>query len=98
MIDEINKSVLKGLFHSQIAEREKTAEQGNRIHQVANAYQSAPLKPGMTDEMKQREKTSDMAGKGAGETVVKEEPKVGRNDPCPCGSGKKYKKCCGKYY
>lgn len=28
-------------------------------------------------------------------TVVKEN-KVGRNDPCPCGSGKKYKKCCGK--
>jgi len=23
-------------------------------------------------------------------------PKVGRNDPCPCNSGKKYKKCCGK--
>jgi preprotein translocase subunit SecA len=23
------------------------------------------------------------------------EPKIGRNDPCPCGSGKKYKKCCG---
>jgi preprotein translocase subunit SecA len=29
-------------------------------------------------------------------TVVREGPKVGRNDPCPCGSGKKYKKCCGK--
>ncbi len=28
--------------------------------------------------------------------VVRDEPKVGRNDPCPCGSGKKYKKCCGK--
>jgi SEC-C motif-containing protein len=27
---------------------------------------------------------------------VREEPKIGRNDPCPCGSGKKYKKCCGK--
>ncbi len=26
---------------------------------------------------------------------VREEPKVGRNDPCPCGSGKKFKKCCG---
>ncbi|MHC4705009.1 MAG: SEC-C metal-binding domain-containing protein [Planctomycetota bacterium] len=25
-----------------------------------------------------------------------ETPKVGRNEPCPCGSGKKYKKCCGK--
>lgn len=29
------------------------------------------------------------------ETVVHEGPRVGRNDPCPCGSGKKYKKCCG---
>ena len=30
------------------------------------------------------------------ETFRREAPKVGRNDPCPCGSGKKYKKCCGK--
>lgn len=29
-------------------------------------------------------------------TIVNEEPKIGRNDPCPCGSGKKYKKCCMK--
>jgi preprotein translocase subunit SecA len=29
-------------------------------------------------------------------TVVREQPKVGRNDPCPCGSGKKYKQCHGK--
>lgn len=29
------------------------------------------------------------------QTVVRASPKVGRNDPCPCGSGKKYKKCCG---
>ena len=28
-------------------------------------------------------------------TLVRESPKVGRNDPCPCGSGKKFKKCCG---
>src|SRR5439155_12930395 len=28
-------------------------------------------------------------------TIVREAEKVGRNDPCPCGSGKKYKKCCG---
>ena len=31
-----------------------------------------------------------------GETIVRDSPKVGRNDPCPCGSGKKYKKCCGR--
>ena len=29
-------------------------------------------------------------------TVVREGEKIGRNDPCPCGSGKKYKKCCGR--
>jgi SEC-C motif domain protein len=31
-----------------------------------------------------------------GPPPVKAAPKVGRNDPCPCGSGKKYKQCCGK--
>ena len=30
------------------------------------------------------------------ETFRREAPKVGRNDPCPCGSGRKFKKCCGK--
>ncbi len=30
------------------------------------------------------------------ETFRREAPKIGRNDPCPCGSGKKYKRCCGK--
>ena len=28
--------------------------------------------------------------------TIRKEKKVGRNDPCPCGSGKKYKKCCGR--
>ncbi len=32
----------------------------------------------------------------AKQPYVRKEPKVGRNDPCPCGSGKKYKDCCGK--
>ncbi|MFA5088189.1 MAG: preprotein translocase subunit SecA [Candidatus Omnitrophota bacterium] len=39
------------------------------------------------------------AGEGetsAAQTYHKEGPKVGRNDPCPCGSGKKYKRCCGR--
>lgn len=33
---------------------------------------------------------------GAKKTALKEEAKIGRNDPCPCGSGKKFKKCCGQ--
>jgi uncharacterized protein YecA (UPF0149 family) len=38
-----------------------------------------------------------MAGAGDMQVqqIVRSGAKVGRNDPCPCGSGKKYKKCCG---
>ncbi|MCD6176110.1 MAG: preprotein translocase subunit SecA [Planctomycetes bacterium] len=49
-------------------------------------------------EMAQRQRAAAQAPQG--EQKVKQiklgQPKVGRNDPCPCGSGKKYKKCCGK--
>jgi hypothetical protein len=38
---------------------------------------------------------SDRAPTAIAHTVEREGPKVGRNDPCPCGSGKKYKRCCG---
>ncbi|HZI51893.1 MAG TPA: preprotein translocase subunit SecA [Terriglobia bacterium] len=56
------------------------------------------------EEMERRQKRQQMmlsqqqtaASGGTGSSQVKREaPKVGRNDPCPCGSGKKYKKCCG---
>jgi len=48
--------------------------------------------------MKQHEaELREQGGQGPKvETVVHEGPRIGRNDPCPCGSGKKYKKCCGK--
>lgn len=36
----------------------------------------------------------DSKNKGKGNSFQKKSPKIGRNDPCPCGSGKKYKKCC----
>ena len=47
---------------------------------------------------KQREITSENKYEDEGKKPVKksDEEKIGRNDPCPCGSGKKYKKCCGK--
>jgi len=43
----------------------------------------------------------DGDGAGAGEMTLdlpirRSMPKVGRNEPCPCGSGKKYKNCCGR--
>jgi len=43
-------------------------------------------------------RNANMQGRNAPDNaqVVRSSPKVGRNDPCPCGSGKKYKHCCGK--
>jgi preprotein translocase subunit SecA len=55
------------------------------------------------EERRRREQELEMArAAGAGteeekpKTVRRQEEKIGRNAPCPCGSGKKYKKCCGK--
>ena len=42
------------------------------------------------------EKRKDIAKEYRQSTIFVREAKVGRNDPCPCGSGKKYKACCGK--
>ena len=50
-------------------------------------------------EMKEIHENAQIIGAGdgsSGSQTIKKEPQVGRNDPCPCGSGKKYKKCHGK--
>jgi len=91
MLDEINKSILWGLFHARLAEDSERSEEGKRVHEVTNAYSSAiergrPEEPAAPGEAVPKKK----------KTVIRDKPKVGRNDPCPCGSGKKYKKCCGK--
>jgi preprotein translocase subunit SecA len=50
-------------------------------------------------ELKEVHEQAQVIGDGDGgnktESVVSKKPEVGRNDPCPCGSGKKYKKCHG---
>jgi uncharacterized protein YecA (UPF0149 family) len=50
--------------------------------------------------MAERQRAAAQAPQGYREVkqIKLEHPKVGRNDPCPCGSGKKYKKCCGKNF
>ncbi len=53
------------------------------------------------EEAKRERVAKETGASGADDGSVKKEPirkkeKIGRNDPCPCGSGKKYKKCCGK--
>jgi preprotein translocase subunit SecA len=50
------------------------------------------------EEQRRRRIVLNRAGAGdqSARPVTREEEKVGRNDPCPCGSGQKYKKCCGR--
>ena len=72
-------------------------EAGARTRSVWNVSQTSHDEVGQF-AMAERQRAAAQAPQG--EVKVKqiklEQPKVGRNDPCPCGSGKKYKKCCGK--
>ena len=67
-----------------------TASSGASATAVAAAAAAAPGDPSPSDMV--TEATSAVAKA----KPVRVGPKVGRNDPCPCGSGKKYKQCCGK--
>lgn len=74
-----------------------TAEEGSEQKWIA-AVQPSLL--GIHAYWQERRKPAleQMANIGAllsGRTIQRDGPKVGRNDPCPCGSGKKFKKCCG---
>jgi preprotein translocase subunit SecA len=72
-------------------------EAGARARNVWNVSQTAHDEVGQF-AMAERQRAAAQAPQG--EVIVKQikldKPKVGRNEPCPCGSGKKYKKCCGK--
>ena len=79
MMGGIESDVVEKLFTVQLA-REEDVE---RLEQKRRA---APMVMSHGGEAAAAAKT---------ETVRREGAKVGRNDPCVCGSGKKYKKCCG---
>jgi preprotein translocase subunit SecA len=68
------------------------------MHQSTSAFGGSTT--GSDSQQAQAKKASDVVSEAA-EAVEKAKPvrtgpKVGRNDPCPCGSGKKYKQCCGR--
>ena len=71
----------------------------NTVHQSAAAFDAEPT-PGGEPAQGRSNPASDIVS-AANQAVAKARPvrvgpKVGRNDPCPCGSGKKFKMCCGK--
>ncbi len=59
-------------------------------------FAAAYLKAGQAGVMKERSTFRRLDGRWVYVGQTKPARKVGRNDPCPCGSGKKYKRCCGR--
>ena len=82
-------------------QRREMEEKAAAAHQVILGNGEKPEKPNAVTLSLKREQVAkpiEPAGDGTmstNRTVVKKN-KIGRNDPCPCGSGKKYKKCCGR--
>jgi preprotein translocase subunit SecA len=95
LLDSVKNEVTKILMTVQVQSGEQLGqaaeEMEDRAERISNVTYSAPTETGevetTVDEESQRYKKALPAG------AV---PRVGRNDPCPCGSGKKYKLCHGK--
>jgi preprotein translocase subunit SecA len=84
MLDRIKKDTVEKLFSVQIAREQQEAKEikmERKQNFVMSRGEAAQGGGGKTED-------------GKGVTVRREGKKVGRNDPCPCGSGKKYKRCC----
>jgi preprotein translocase subunit SecA len=82
MKERIEDTIIKALFRLEPVSEEQMAEERQRRQAPPAGFNFlAPPKTGAPPTRPQ--------------TMVRKTEKVGRNDPCPCGSGKKYKKCCG---
>jgi preprotein translocase subunit SecA len=109
MMVKVQEDTVEKLFAIQLA-REGPARQPAEWEQeeeVAEAIAAAqPARPALRvierfEQQREQQKRQHMAMSHGGgsqpktETIRRQGDKVGRNDPCPCGSGKKYKKCHG---
>ena len=85
MLETLNKDVLSFLFKAFVPLRDKAAEAPRR--QVVRRPDMSRLQAG---------RSLSTNGEQKARVPVKADSHIGRNDPCPCGSGKKYKNCHGK--
>jgi len=86
--DLIFRARVVGAVEARSAYRETAA-----VHETAGGY---GVKETVAQAAAAEQASSGEEGGGtAVKTIVRQTARVGRNDPCPCGSGKKYKKCCG---
>ena len=89
MVYDIKSDVVKLLMNAR--KREDTVTRQESV-QITNAT----LANSTIENVSRDNKTKKQAPSLGHIPVVNQGPKVGRNDPCPCGSGKKYKNCCGR--
>jgi preprotein translocase subunit SecA len=98
MVSETNREIISFLMKAQlpsggnmeeaaIQEERRKAQPAQPKLQTTREEVSAPQQQGPPQATQEPRKV---------ETVVRQDPKIGRNDPCPCGSGKKYKNCHGQ--
>ena len=95
----IEKEVTNYLFKVKASEEKAesipVASKMKFIHPETDILKSKePVKPAQVQTSERSGSREETEKKVA--TYRRQQPKIGRNDPCPCGSGKKYKKCCGK--
>ncbi|MGP9767581.1 preprotein translocase subunit SecA [Halomonas sp. AOP13-D3-9] len=95
LLEHIKADVTRILSHVQVRQPEEVdALEQQRREALARETATAASRH---DAPNPERPTSEQAAPGVdGRPVRREGPKVGRNDPCFCGSGKKYKQCCGK--
>jgi preprotein translocase subunit SecA len=102
MMDTVKTEFVRYMFHIQVDRAPEAEEQ--KVAEVDYTYQSDPVQgfEGAAAEAPETEEAGEAQperGRGAvavvEQRVLSEDQKVGRNDPCPCGSGKKYKRCHG---
>ena len=79
---------------------EKAFAAGRVDEMAIGDWEDAQIELGLKTHRERPPKPNELTelGRRLRETVVPlvARPKVGRNDPCPCGSGRKFKKCCGR--
>ncbi|TAA28669.1 preprotein translocase subunit SecA [Pseudoxanthomonas winnipegensis] len=102
MLEGVKREVITILARLRIRSEEEVAELEAQERRIAEAqqramqFQHAPTGGYGADEEAAQVQAAQAAAAAAPATVFRDEPKVGRNDPCPCGSGKKYKHCHGQ--
>lgn len=87
LASEINRDVVQFLFKGSLPEQKAENVKTNQAVERTNLDK---MKTSRSDDEENQEREQRKA------EPVRTEPKVGRNDPCPCGSGKKYKQCHGQ--